>query len=75
MTLDGIAKLLVASGLDMGLLMNIPIQRPRLKGLRYPRKIIAYAVWAYHRFALSAADVDDLLAVRGVTVSREAIRL
>lgn len=48
---------------------------PRLKGFRFPREIIAYAVWAYHRFALSTADVEDLLAERGVIVSREAIRL
>ena len=48
---------------------------PRLKGFRYPREIIAYAVWVYHRFALSTADVEDLLAARGVVVSREAIRL
>ncbi len=55
--------------------MNIPIHMPRLKGFRYPREIIAYAVWAYHRLALSTADVEDLLAARGVIVSREAIRL
>ena len=55
--------------------MNIPVDLPRLKGFRYPREIIAYAVWAYHRFALSTADVEDLLAARGVIVSREAIRL
>ncbi|MCZ4354626.1 IS6 family transposase [Roseovarius aestuarii] len=55
--------------------MNIPITMPRLKGFRYPREIIAYAVWAYHRLALSTADVEDLLAARGVIVSREAIRL
>ena len=48
---------------------------PRLKGFRYPREIIAYAVWAYHRFALSTADVEDLLAERGITVSRETVRL
>lgn len=48
---------------------------PRLKGFRFPREIIAYAVWAYHRFALSCADVEDLLAERGVIVSREAVRL
>ena len=47
---------------------------PRLKGFRFPREIVAYAVWAYHRFALSTADVEDLLAERGVTVSREAVR-
>ena len=55
--------------------MNIPTDMSRLKGFRYPREIIAYAVWAYHRLALSTADVEDLLAARGVVVSREAIRL
>jgi len=55
--------------------MNIPTNMPRLKGFRYPREIIAYAVWAYHRTALSTADVEDLLAARGVMVSRESIRL
>lgn len=31
-------------------------------------------MWIYHRFALSTADVEDLLAERGVIVSRETIR-
>lgn len=48
---------------------------PRLKGFRCPREVVAYAVWAYHRFALSTADVEDLLAERGVIVGRETIRL
>ena len=47
---------------------------PRLKGFRFPREIIAHAVWLYHRFALSTADVKDLLAERGVTLNRETIR-
>ena len=55
--------------------MNILTHMPHLKGFRYPREIIAYAVWAYHRLSLSTADVEDLLAARGVIVSREAIRL
>ncbi|HDZ52740.1 hypothetical protein LCGC14_0480040 [marine sediment metagenome] len=55
--------------------MNIPTDMPRLKGFRYPREVIAYAVWAYHRLALSTADVEDLLAARGVIVSRETVRL
>jgi putative transposase len=55
--------------------MKIPGTMLRLKGFRHPREIIAYAVWAYHRFALSTADVEDLLAERGVIVSRETIRL
>ena len=48
---------------------------PRLRGFRFPREIVAYAVWAYHRFALSTADVEYLLAQRCVIVSRETIRL
>jgi putative transposase len=55
--------------------MKIPPSIPCLKGFRFPREIVAYAVWAYHRFALSTADVKDLLAERGIIVSREAIRL
>lgn len=55
--------------------MLVPSSMPRLKGFRFPRKVVAYAVWAYHRFALSTADVEDLLAERGVIVSRETIRL
>ena len=55
--------------------MNIPTEMPRLKGFRYPREVIAYAVWAYYRLALSTADVEDLLAARGVIVSRETVRL
>jgi len=48
---------------------------PRFKGFRFPRQIICHAVWAYHRFAVSTADGEDLLAERGVIVSRKAIRL
>lgn len=55
--------------------MKIPPDMPSLKGYRFPREIISYAVWAYYRFALCTADVEDLLAERGVIVSRETIRL
>ncbi len=51
------------------------VSQPRLKGFRFPRSIISYAVWAYHRFALSLRDVEDLLAERGVIVSYESIRV
>ena len=47
----------------------------RLKGYRFPRTVIGYAVWAYHRFALSLRDVEDLLAEREVVVSHETIRI
>ena len=42
---------------------------------RFPPDIISYAVWLYYRFNLSQRDIEDLLAERGITVSREAIRL
>ena len=54
--------------------MKIPCTMPGLKGYRFPREIVAYAVWAYHRFALRTADVEDRLAERGVMVSRETVR-
>ena len=55
--------------------MKIPASMPRLKGCRHPREIIGYAVRAYHRLALSTADVEDFVAERGVVVSRETTRL
>jgi putative transposase len=42
---------------------------------RFPPEIISHAVWLYHRFCLSFRDVEDLLAMRGVIVSYETIRL
>ena len=42
---------------------------------RFLPAIITYAVWLYYKFNLSYRDIEDLLAERGVTVSREAIRL
>ena len=41
---------------------------------RFPPDVISYAVWLYYRFNLSLRDIEDLLAERGITVSREAIR-
>ncbi len=55
--------------------MTISSDLPPLKGFRHPREVISYAVWAYYRFAMSTVDVEDLLAERGIVVSREAVRL
>ena len=41
---------------------------------RFPPDIISYAVWLYYRFNLSHRDIEDLLAERGIIVSREAKR-
>ena len=42
---------------------------------RFPPDIISYAVWLYYRFSLSHRDIEDLLAERGIIVTRESIRL
>lgn len=41
---------------------------------RFPPEVIRYAVWVYFRFTMSLRDVEELLAERGIEVSREAIR-
>ena len=71
----GIAKLSNPAWLAIGWRMKIPGTMLRLKGFRRPREIIAYAVLAYHRFALRTAGVEDLLAEGGVIVRRESTRL
>jgi len=40
----------------------------------FPPDVIRYAVWLYFRFTLSVRDVEELLAQRGIEVSREAVR-
>ena len=50
------------------------------KRYRFPPEIIQYAVWLYFRFNLShrrcaGPFIEDLLAQRGVIVTRELIRL
>lgn len=42
---------------------------------RFPADIISCAAWLYYRSNLGQRDVEELLAERGITVSREAIRL
>jgi putative transposase len=42
---------------------------------RFPPEVISHAVWLYYRFNLSHRDIEDLLAERGISVSRESIRL
>lgn len=67
----------VVSGvlLRQATLASMPSTTPRLKGFRFPCEVVANAVRARHRFALSAAEVEDLSAERGVIVSREAVGL
>ena len=41
---------------------------------RFPPGVIRYAVWLYFGFTLSVRDVEELLAQRGIKVSRETVR-
>jgi putative transposase len=48
---------------------------PKYKRHRFRPDIIEHAVWLYFRFNLSHRDIEDLLAQRGIEVSRELVRL
>ena len=52
---------------------NLP-DLSRIKGFRFLRAVIGYAVWAYHQCALSLRNVEDLLASCGIRVSYETVR-
>ena len=41
---------------------------------RFPAEIISHRVWLYFRFPLSFRDVEEMLAMRGVTLSYETVR-
>ena len=44
------------------------------KGYRFPKLIISYAVYLYHRLPISYRDVQELLFKRGIDVSHETVR-
>src|ERR687885_1535662 len=54
--------------------MPPPATPEHYKHHRFPAEIISHGVWLYFRFCLSYRDVEELLFVRGVIVSYEAIR-
>ena len=41
---------------------------------RFPAEIISHCVWLYFRFARSFRDVEEMLAMRGVSLSYETVR-
>ena len=41
---------------------------------RFPAKLIRHGVWLYERFCLRSGDVAELLFVRRILVTYEAIR-
>ena len=54
--------------------MTPPASTNLYKHHRFPGEIISHAVGLYFRFPLSHRDVEELLCVRGIIVSYEAIR-
>ncbi len=40
----------------------------------FPAEIISHCVWLYFRFSLSFRDVEEMLAMRGVSLSYETVR-
>ena len=44
------------------------------RGLCFSGEIISHAVILYHRLSLSLRDINELLALQGITVSYESIR-
>ncbi len=41
---------------------------------RFPAEIISHCVWLYFRFSLSFHDAEEMLAMRGVSLSYETVR-
>jgi putative transposase len=54
--------------------MNSPPAPNPYKRHRFPAEIISHGVWLYFRFCLSYRDVEELMAVRGVILTYEAVR-
>ncbi len=52
--------------------MNTPTRLYRRH--RFPAEIISHSVWLYFRFALSYRDVEEIMAVRGITLTYETVR-
>jgi putative transposase len=54
--------------------MTPPADPARYKHHRFPGEIISHGVWLYYCFPLSYRAVQELLFVRGIDVTHEAIR-
>jgi putative transposase len=41
---------------------------------RFASEVIRHCVWLYFRFSITYRDVEDMMAVRGLTLTYETIR-
>lgn len=51
--------------------MNAP---PLYRRHRFPSEVISHRVWLYFRFSIRYRDVEEMMAVRGLTLTYETIR-
>jgi len=42
--------------------------------IAFPAEIISHCVWLYFRFSLSYRDIEEMMSVRGITLTYETIR-
>ena len=47
---------------------------PMYRRHRFPSEVISHCVWLYFRFSISYRDVEEMMAVRGLTLTYESIR-
>ena len=72
---NGIVRL-NAEGVIRQFLRHTPQMRTsvsRYNRHRFPAEIISQWVWLYFRFALSFGDVEEMLAMRGVSLGYETV--
>jgi hypothetical protein len=50
------------------------LRAPLYACYRFPAELTNYAIWLYFRFPLSLRMVEEMLAARGIAVTRETIR-
>ena len=51
--------------------MNAP---PLYRRHRFPSELISHCVWLYFRFSISYRDVEEMMAMRGLTLTYETVR-
>jgi putative transposase len=51
--------------------MNAP---PLYRRHRFPSEVMSHCVWLYFRFSISYRDVEEMMAMRGLTLTYETIR-
>jgi len=50
------------------------VSRSLYRRHRFPAEIISHCVWLYFRFSLSFRDVEEMMSIRGVSLTYETVR-